>query len=152
MGKFGVVGAVSYVVDVTVSNLLLASLGPYWATLISMTVAATVAFVGNRYWTWRDRERTGLHREYLLYFLFNLIGLGISLVCVWFCLHVLGAIWPSAFTGRLAFNIAKNVVGVGLGTMFRFWSYRRYVFAAAPARDQDPHRATPPTADPRPGR
>ena len=42
------------------------------------------------------------------------------------------------FTSRLADNIAANVIGLGLGTAFRFWSYRRWVFpellpeAAAP--------------------
>ena len=34
-------------------------------------------------------------------------------------------------TSPLADNIAANVIGLGLGTMFRFWSYRRFVFLAA---------------------
>ena len=32
------------------------------------------------------------------------------------------------FTSPLADNIAANVVGLGLATAFRFWSYRRWVF------------------------
>jgi putative flippase GtrA len=32
------------------------------------------------------------------------------------------------FTSTLADNIAANVIGLGLGTAFRFWSYRRWVF------------------------
>ena len=34
-------------------------------------------------------------------------------------------------TSRLADNIA-TVVGIGLGTLFRFWAYRRWVFAGDP--------------------
>jgi len=32
------------------------------------------------------------------------------------------------FTSALADNISANVVGLGLGTLFRFWSYRKWVF------------------------
>jgi putative flippase GtrA len=133
LGKFGVVGATAYVIDVTISNLLLGPLGPFGSATVSMTIAATVAFVGNRFWTWRDRERTGLHREYALYFGFNLVGLLIGLGCVWVSWSLLGHFWPGVFQTRLAYNVAKNVVGLVLGTTFRFWSYRRFVFAARTA-------------------
>ena len=36
--------------------------------------------------------------------------------------------WDSA----LADNISANVVGLGLGTAFRFWSYRKFVVPAIP--------------------
>ena len=29
----------------------------------------------------------------------------------------------------LADNISAKVVGIGLGTLFRFWAYRRFVFS-----------------------
>lgn len=129
VGKFGVVGAIAYVFDVGISNLLLGPIGWLWATVTSVTIAATIAFIGNRFWTWRDRERSGLRREYLLYFGFNLVGLGIALACVWISQNLLGHFWPDVFRTRLAYNVAKSVVGMALGTLFRFWSYRRFVFA-----------------------
>ncbi len=128
LGKFGVVGAVAFVVDTLIFNVLLyADVASLLAATISMTIAASVAFVGNRFWTWRDRERTGLRREYLLYFLFNLIGLGIALACLAISIYGLGSMWP-IFKGTLAQNGAKNVVGMALGTAFRFWAYRQIVF------------------------
>ena len=136
LGKFGVVGGIAYVIDVTVFNLLLSAAGPYLAAVASTTVAATGAFVGNRSWTWRHRARTGLHREYLLYFGFNLVGLLIALACLWLSHHLLGLAWPAVFHTRLADNVAKNLVGTALGTLFRFWAYRRFVFTApVPAPD-----------------
>jgi putative flippase GtrA len=138
LGKFGVVGAVSFAIDVTIFNLLRDSMGPFWAAAASMTVAATVAFVGNRFWTWRHRERSGLHREYVLYFALNLVGLGITEAILWLSHSALGHAWPDLFQTRLADNVAKNIVGMALATLFRFWSYRRFVFpeAAQPA-DQE---------------
>lgn len=131
LGKFGVVGSVALVIDVAIFNLLRQTgVESLTSAAISMAVAATAAFIGNRFWTWRDRERSGLRREYTLYFIFNAIGLLIALACLAISTYGLGAIWP-VFTEPLAENISKQIVGGALGTVFRFWSYRNIVFRTA---------------------
>lgn len=137
LGKFGMVGGVAFAVDFVLFNYANASLG--WETLTAKTfstvIAATVAFVGNRFWTWRHRERSGMAREYSLYFLFNAVGLGIGLACLAISHYGLGSIWPGVFKSLVADNIAANFVGAALGTFFRFWSYRRFVFVGPAASD-----------------
>jgi putative flippase GtrA len=128
MGKFGAVGGVAFVVDLIIYNLLLADLGPFWAKAASTVVSAPVAFAGNRFWTWRHRPRTALHREYLLYFVFNAVGLGISEACAWLSHRALGEVWPEVFHTRLADNLSTQIVGTALAMFFRFWAYRRFVF------------------------
>jgi putative flippase GtrA len=130
VGKFGVVGAVSFVIDITLFNICLSVMWWLPAKSASTVVAASLAFVGNRFWTWRDRQRSNLTREYALYFVLNAIGLGISLVCLWVSHDVLGHWWPDVFHTRLADNVAAIAFGMALGTLFRFWSYRTYVFVA----------------------
>lgn len=128
LGKFGTVGIVAFAVDLAIFNgLLRIGLETLIAATISMGVAATVAFVGNRFWTWRDRERSGLRREYTLYFIFNAIGLLIALACLGLTHYGLGSTWPW-FQTQLADNLSKSLLGTALGTMFRFWSYRKIVF------------------------
>ena len=127
LGKFGTIGAISFAVDFTIYNLIYDLMNTLVAAAISMTVAATVAFIGNRFWTWKDRARTDLRREYALYFLFNLGGLLIGLACLWVSHYGLG------LRTQLADNIAKNVVGMALGTLFRFVSYRQIVFRKSPS-------------------
>jgi putative flippase GtrA len=128
LGKFGVVGAVTYVLDTAILQLALsAEVNPLLAKTLSTVVAATAAFVGNRYWTWRDRPRSGLHREYALYFLFNIVGLGIGLGCLAVSHYLLGRVWP-VLTSQLADVVSANVVGMVGGSLFRFWSYNRFVF------------------------
>jgi hypothetical protein len=39
------------------------------------------------------------------------------------------------FTSLLADNVSANLVGAALGTLFRFWSYRRFVFVGPAAQD-----------------
>lgn len=128
LGKFGVVGGLTYVVDTVVLKAgLSAGLNPLLAKTISTVIAASLAFIGNRYWTWRDRPRSGLRREYALYFVFNVVGLLIGLACLGVSHYLLGRVWP-VFHSQLANIVSANVVGVALGTLFRFWSYRRFVF------------------------
>jgi putative flippase GtrA len=128
MGKFGIVGAISFVVDFAIFNVFLDSLGHIWAKVVSTVVAATLAFIGNRFWTWRGRSGKKMHREYLLYFVFNAIGLGIALLCAWISHDLLGAVWPDIFQTRLADNLSTQFVGTAAGTIFRFWAYRTLVF------------------------
>jgi putative flippase GtrA len=133
LGKFGVVGGVAFIIDIALFNIAASvfGMGPLTAKTLSTVVAASVAFVGNRFWTWRNRASSGLAREYGLYFFFNAVGLGIGLACLAISHYGLGSIWPGVFRTLLADNIAANVVGVALGTLFRFWSYRRFVFTVA---------------------
>ncbi len=133
LAKFGVVGLVAFVIDVGLFNLLLfaGGSGPLngkvlTAKCISVVVATTFAYFGNRHWTFRHRGRTGFAREYVLFFVLNGIALGIALGCLWLSHYVLH------FTSGLADNISANVIGLGLGTLFRFWSYRKWVFPHDP--------------------
>ena len=121
--KFGVVGSVAFLVDVGVFNLMLhATDKPLTSKTVSTVLATTVAYAGNRTWTFRRRSKSTVRREYALFFLLNAIGLLIALTCLWVSHYLLD------FTSRLADNIAANLIGLGLGTAFRFWSYRRWVF------------------------
>jgi putative flippase GtrA len=131
LGKFGAVGAVAYVVDTVLFVFLLLHLESLTAKTIAAVIAASIAFVGNRFWTWRHRARSGLAREYGLYFVLNTIGLGIALAILGISHYGLGAIWP-VFSTPLADVIAANVFGLVAGTVFRFWSYRRFVFRPVP--------------------
>lgn len=132
LGKFGAVGAVAYLVDTGVYTLLLTpALGmeTLFAKTIATVIAATLAFIGNRFWTWRHRPRSSLTKEYLLYFGFNAAGLGIQLATLGITHYGLGNVWP-VFQTRLADLIFAQVIGNGIATVFRFWAYRRFVFAA----------------------
>ena len=149
VAKFGLVGLLGMVVDLPIYNWLvfdnpLVVVGhhgdgmlhdkPVTAKFISVTVATVATYLGNRHWTWKHRERTGLHREYVLFFVLNGIGLLIAAGCLGFSRYVLD------LHNALADNISANVIGLGLGTLFRFWSYRRWVFREELALDEVEHQ------------
>jgi hypothetical protein len=99
--------------------------------VIATVAAMIVTYLGSRYWTFRHRERSGMGRETILFLVLNGMGLAIQLACIGITNYALGR------TDKLAANIAL-LVGICLGTLFRFWSYRRWVWiapAASPALD-----------------
>jgi putative flippase GtrA len=133
MLKFGTVGAVAFVVDVGLFNLLTTNL---WigtgsppldghekiAKIVSASIATVVAWVGNRYWSFRHRRQSSRAREFVTFVLMNGVAMVIAVLCLAVSHDVLG------FTSHLADNVSGNVIGIGLGTLFRFWAYRTFVF------------------------
>jgi putative flippase GtrA len=138
VGKFGTVGGIAFLIDLAIFNVLLQSgLETLAAKTISTVIATTIAFTGNRFWTWRDRAHDHMARQYTTFFVLNAVGLGIGLTCLAISHYALGQIWP-ALQSPLADNISGQLVGTFLGTLFRFWSYRRFVFRAAPLAGTEP--------------
>lgn len=132
--SFLTVGGVGYVVDVSAFNWfrsapVLGALDPSVAKSLAVVLAMVVTYVGNRAFTWRGEGSNDRRREVALFVLFNVIGLGFSVLTLAVSHDLLG------LTSRLADNISANVVGLALGTAFRFWSYRRFVFGATARRE-----------------
>ena len=133
--KFGVIGLVAFVIDMGTFNLLRHTVlqdKPTAAVIISASVATVFAWVGNRAWTFRHRRNRPAHHEAALFAGTNGVALLVQAACVASSNYLLG------FESLTADNVAK-VVGIGLGTLFRFWAYRRFVFAGEPLDlDQSP--------------
>ncbi|HEV7934152.1 MAG TPA: GtrA family protein [Actinomadura sp.] len=129
LAKFGSVGALAFVITIGLGNLLHTGLGmgPLTSNGIATTIATTFSYFANRHWTFRHRDRTGLGREYALFFGLNGIGLVITEIFIGFTHYVLGQ------HGAIAYN-SSLIIGTAVATLFRFWSYKKWVFppAAAP--------------------
>lgn len=128
--KFGMVGLVGLVVDVSLFNLLsLGTLGVGWwsdplgAKFISTSVAIVVNWLGNRYWTFRRDKRGDVFREFVEFVVASVAGMLVTLATLWFTHYVLG------FDSLLADNISGNIIGLGLGTLVRFALYRWWVWS-----------------------
>ncbi len=125
LGSFSAVGAVAFVVDVSLFNILSSTAmqdDPILAKTISVVAATTVSWLGSRYITFRKLRTRSIRSETLLFALTNLVGLLISTGCLYVSHYVLG------FRSQFADNISGNIVGIGLGNIFRYFAYRYVVF------------------------
>ncbi|MEO6790553.1 MAG: GtrA family protein [Ornithinibacter sp.] len=128
MIKFGVVGTLAFVIDLGLANILWHTVMQDKVTtakIISGAVATLFAWFGNRQWTFRHRRSRPVSHEVGLFFGVNVIALGISAVTLAVSHYGLD------LTSRLADNVS-TIVGIGLGTLFRFWAYRKVVFVREP--------------------
>ncbi|WP_082499369.1 MULTISPECIES: GtrA family protein [unclassified Rathayibacter] len=125
--KFGVVGVLGLVVDVTVFNLLRLSgehllSGPIGAKVVAVAAATVVTWIGNRYWTFREHRRANYVRELAEFSTVAVAGMAVNLLPLYVSHYVLG------FDNLVADNISANVIGLALATGFRFVLYRYWVF------------------------
>lgn len=126
---FLAVGGSGYLVDVVTFNVLrsvapFSTIDPSVARTLAVVVAMLVTYAGNRGLTWRGSGSGQRRREVSLFVLFNVVGFGFSVATLVLSHDVLG------LTSRLADNVSANGVGLALGTVFRYVTYKRYVFGA----------------------
>lgn len=148
VGKFGAVGLVGFAVDVTVFNLLRSTIfdpeqvnaGHIYAKVVSTMLAILANWIGNRFWTFGKDRQSRAVREGVEFFAVSLAGMGIGLLCLWLSHDVLG------FTSVIADNISSNIIGLGLGAVFRFTLYRYWVFAPGRGRTGPSASLLSPTA------
>lgn len=130
--RFLIVGALSTVIEVAVFNLLVFVFG--WDLVIAKIVASLVAlvnaYIGNREWTFKHRDRRGRVSELVLFLIANGVCTLLGAALVW-----LGA---EAFTalrghepGALWVNVI-NLISIVIVVLFRFVLYHKVVFRVAP--------------------
>jgi putative flippase GtrA len=123
--KFGVVGLTGAVIDLGGADYLHVHLGvgPMVAKGLSITAATIVTYLGSRFWTFRHRVNQALLRETTTFVALNVVGLAIAEVVIAITTYGLD------LKSELAYNGA-SVVGTGLGTIFRYFAYKKWVFLA----------------------
>ncbi|MFG2280688.1 GtrA family protein [Streptomyces asoensis] len=130
LAKFGAVGGAGLLVNLGVFNLVrhLTDLPVVRASVIATVVSIVFNYVGFRYFTYRDRDKSGRTKELTLFLLFSAVGLVIENGLLFAATYGFG--WDSPLQN----NVFK-FVGIGVATLFRFWSYRTWVFRALPAKE-----------------
>jgi putative flippase GtrA len=129
LAKFAVVGGLCFIVDAGLAYFCRfhIGLGPTTSKGIGTIVATALSYVGNRLWSFAHRvhEDTGHGQDLTLYAGINAVGLVITLIPVDIAHYLLDE------TSGTAFNIS-GAIGTALATIFRFYAYRRWVFADDP--------------------
>lgn len=121
ISAFGFIGVLALMIDLGVFRWLQDG-GAIKAKLISTVLSTAFAYFGNRYLSFSHRARTSIGRETAFFFGINLITLVFSELLI--ALFVYPLHYPHGSTTVFV----VNVVTIGIGTLFRFWAYKRFVF------------------------
>lgn len=125
VARFGAVGGLGIGVNLAVFNLSRAvtSLPVVRCSVIATSVAIVFNYLGFRYFAYRHRDPQGRAAEFALFCFFSVVGLIIENGVLYVATYDFG--WDSALQSNLF-----KVMGIVCGTLFRFWSYRTWVFRA----------------------
>ena len=132
---FGFVGALAFALDLGVFAWL-SHYGALKANFVSTVTSTSFAYVGNRYLSFSHRARQSIGRESAFFFGINFIALGFSEAVIALFVYPL----HYAHDGSTVFLV--KLVTIAIGTVFRFWAYKRFVFlhpdrVHAPGADLD---------------
>ena len=130
--RFLVVGAVSTLIEVGVFNLLVYVWG--WdvvaAKIVASLVALINAYIGNREWTFRHRDRRGRVSEVILFLAVNAACTALGAALVWVGVEAVAGILGRS-PGAIAVN-AVNLTSIVIVVVLRFLLYHGVVFRVAP--------------------
>jgi putative flippase GtrA len=124
--RFAVVGGFCFILDTALAYVFRfeVGLGPNTSKALSTIIAVGVSYVGNRMWSFAHRvdETEAQHKAITVYAAINAVGLAVTLVPVSISHYVMHQESKTAF-------LLSTVIGTAMATVFRFWAYRKYVFA-----------------------
>jgi putative flippase GtrA len=124
--RFGLVGAAGYVVDAMVLALATGQLGldPYRGRALSIAVAMTATWAGNRYFTFAESRARGsvaaIAQEALKFAGANLIGAAVNYGVYAALVRFAPEPWSNVFVAQ--------VIGVLAGLVFNFTLSKTLVF------------------------
>lgn len=123
VSAFGVVGAVNFALDVGIFQVMYAVIGAdaLLSKIVSTSITTTTAYFMHRHWSFSHRARTGIRREYPIFFLVNALTLALSLLMIGFVHYTLDQ------SDTLVLQLT-NIVSIVIGTVIRFLAYKRWVF------------------------
>jgi putative flippase GtrA len=124
---FGVIGAANTALYFVITWIAL-PIGAVKATVLATVITTTLAYLANRYWTYRHHTRSALRREYTLFFGFNLVGMVIQSGSVAVAKYGAGL----NETDHRLLIMGITLAAASVATVFRFWAYRTFVFLKPP--------------------
>lgn len=137
IARFSAVNVVATVAAVVIFNALVHGVSgwfdgpangwPLPSFLFAHSVGMFISYYGSRTYAFKHRHAAGPGGGLLNYVIINLASFVIPIACLYVSRSIIG--WDSVY----ADNISGNVIGAVLGSAFRFWAFRRFVFTKTPA-------------------
>ncbi|QWF79294.1 GtrA family protein [Amycolatopsis sp. CA-230715] len=146
LARFALVGGFCFVLTHVVDyalKLTVLTKQPLTAFGLATIVATVASYVLNREWAFRTRGGRERRHEAALFFLVSAISVGLSLVPLGISRYVLGLAVPNVafLTQEIADYVSSFLLGTLLGTVFRWWGFKKWVFPVdrGTVRERDHH-------------
>lgn len=134
LAKFGTTGGLSFILHLIIFNILFIHLFDQQHSLVAKAIAVIIAtlfsWTMNRNWTFSKTKNDNKRKEGIGFFIVNGIGLIIEAIPLWITVYLVGV------TSIFVINFMGNIVGTGMGTIFRYLVYKKVIFNNASENDE----------------
>jgi putative flippase GtrA len=137
--RFAVVGAICFVTTAAVNytlKLTILNAHPVTALAVAVIIATIVSYVLNREWSFHTRGGRERHHEAALFFLISGIGVGLNALPLYLSRYMFHLTVPnvSLLTQEVSDFLSGMILGTLAAMVFRWWSFKKWVFPEANAR------------------
>lgn len=110
--KFGVVGVIAFCIDYGILALLTEVFGVNYlvSATISFTVSVVFNYVASMRYVFTHKEGMSKHREFIIFVVLSVIGLGINNLCMWAGVELFGIHYLITKIGATAIVMVWNFV------------------------------------------
>lgn len=110
--KFGVVGVIAFCIDYGILALLTEVFGVNYlvSATISFTVSVVFNYVASMRYVFTHKEGTSKRREFIIFVVLSVIGLGINNLCMWAGVELFGIHYLITKIGATAIVMVWNFV------------------------------------------
>ncbi len=150
--RFALVGGTSFVITMTITYALKFTVlrtHPVTALIVGVLIATIFSYVANREWSFRTRGGRERAHEAALFFLFSGVALALNALPQWVSRYVLQLQVPhvSLVGQETADFVSGMIIGTLLGTLFRWWAFKKWVFPTEGARTEPVRNDNPDIPD-----
>ena len=110
--KFGVVGVVAFVIDYLVLFVCTEYLGIYYliSSFISFSVSTVFNYIASVRWVFDVNQKKNKKKNFVLFIVFSIIGLGLNQAIMWFGVEVLYIYYMFVKIGATAIVMIFNFI------------------------------------------
>lgn len=110
--RFGIVGGIAFLIDYSVLFVCTEYLGIYYliSSFISFTVSTVFNYIASVRWVFDVDQKKSQKRNFVLFIVFSVIGLGINQCIMWFGVEKLDLYYMLVKIGATAIVMVFNFV------------------------------------------
>ena len=110
--RFGIVGGIAFLIDYSVLFICTEYLGIYYliSSFISFTVSTVFNYIASVHWVFDVDQKKSQRRNFVLFIVFSVIGLGINQCIMWFGVEKLDLYYMLVKIGATAIVMVFNFV------------------------------------------
>lgn len=110
--RFGIVGGIAFLIDYSVLFICTEYIGIYYlvSSFISFTVSTVFNYIASVRWVFDVDKKKSQSRNFVLFIVFSIIGLGINQCIMWFGVEKLSIYYMLVKIGATAIVMVFNFV------------------------------------------